>query len=146
MEYTVIKTKKQYVEYCNKVMELARKKSTRKIEDEIELLQVLIDKWDDEHYKSDRKKMDPIQLLKYVMENKKMTQTDLIPILGINKSAISQILSYKRGLSKEVIRKLSEHFKLNQEAFNRSYPLVSEANKGHVNEKMMNTTKVFARV
>jgi HTH-type transcriptional regulator/antitoxin HigA len=145
MEYTIIHTKKQYKEYCKKIMELSSKKSTKKIEDEIELLQVLIDKWDKENYKSEDE-MDPIQLLKYIMENKNLSQADLVPILGINKSAVSQIMSYKRGLSKEVIRKLSSHFKMTQEAFNRSYPLVSEANRGHVNEKMMNTTKVFARV
>lgn len=145
MEYTIIHTKKQYKEYCKKIMELSSQKSTKKIEDEIELLQMLVDKWDSETYKS-KEEMDPIQLLKYLMENKNLNQVDLVPILGINKSAVSQIMSYKRGLSKDVIRKLSTHFKMTQEAFNRSYPLVSEANRGHVNEKMMNTTKVFARV
>ncbi|HSZ24865.1 MAG TPA: helix-turn-helix domain-containing protein [Cytophagaceae bacterium] len=143
MEYTIIKTAKQYKEYCAKLMELASKKTTKKIQDEIELIELLIEKWDNEHSKS--KDMDPIELLKYMMENKNMSQTDLIPILGIHKSAISQILSYKKGLSKEVIRKLAEFFKVSQEGFNRSYPLVSEINRGHVNEKLMNTKKEFVK-
>jgi len=33
-------------------------------------------------------------------------------------------LHYKKGLSKDVIRKLAAHFKVSQEAFNRPYALV----------------------
>lgn len=46
---------------------------------------------------------------------------DLAQILNIGKSTISEILNYKKGLSKENIRKLAEYFKLSQEAFNRPY-------------------------
>jgi HTH-type transcriptional regulator/antitoxin HigA len=67
--------------------------------------------------------MDTIELLKYFMENKNITRNDLIEILGINKSALSQILSYKKGLSKSVIRTLADYFKVSQEAFNREYEL-----------------------
>lgn len=139
MEYTIIKSKKQYVEYCNRVMELASKKTTKAIEDEIELLELLIDKWDSDNYKQPEK--DPIELLKYLMENRNMKRVDLVKLLGIKKSAVSQILNYQKGLSKEVIRKLSDYFKVSQDAFNRSYPIKSEANKGHINEKMMNVPK-----
>lgn len=36
---------------------------------------------------------------------------------------VSEMLNYKKGLSKETIRILSDRFKLNQEAFNRPYEL-----------------------
>lgn len=36
---------------------------------------------------------------------------------------MSDILNYKKGLSKEVIRKLATHFKVRQEAFDRPYKL-----------------------
>jgi HTH-type transcriptional regulator/antitoxin HigA len=144
MEYTIIKTSKQYKEYCTKLMELASKKSSKKLEDEMELIELLIDKWDKDHSKS--KDMDPIELLKYLMGNHNMTRDELIHILGINKSAVSQILSYKKGLSKEVIRKLAPFFKVSQEAFNRSYPLILDENKGHKDEKMMNTRKELIKV
>lgn len=49
---------------------------------------------------------------------------DLIEMLGVSKGLVSDILNYKKGMSKEIIRKLSEHFKLSQEAFNRPYPLI----------------------
>ncbi len=139
MDYTIIKSKKQYQEYCANVMELASKKPTKEIEDKMELIELLIDNWEKNNYET--KKKDPIELLKYLMENHNMKGTDLVGILGIQKSAVSQILSYKKGLSKDVIRKLSEYFKMSQEAFNRSYELVSTANRGHITEKMMNNPK-----
>jgi len=48
----------------------------------------------------------------------------LTDILHVSKGYISDILNYKKGLSKEVIRKLADHFKVRQEAFNRPYDLV----------------------
>ncbi len=42
---------------------------------------------------------------------------------GISKGYISDILHYKKGLSKELIRKLAVHFKVSQGAFNRPYKL-----------------------
>ena len=139
MNYTIIKSKKQYQEYCAKVMDLASKKTTKAIEDEMELIELLIDNWEKDIYAS--KKKDPIELIKSLMENHNMKAADLVGILNIQKSAVSQILSYKKGLSKDVIRKLSEYFKLSQEAFNRSYELVSTANRGHITERMMNNPK-----
>jgi HTH-type transcriptional regulator/antitoxin HigA len=141
MNYTIIQSKRQYQEYCDRVLELASKKSTKQIELELELIELLIDKWDKDHYK--RKTQDPIELLKYLMENHGLSRNDLKKLLGLERSAISQILSYKKGLSKRVIRILSDHFKVSQEAFNRPYPIKSDANKGHKDEKRMNTTKVL---
>jgi HTH-type transcriptional regulator/antitoxin HigA len=139
MKYAIIKSKKQYKEYCNKVMDLASKKPTKEIEDELELLELLIDNWEKDNLKNDES--DPIELLKFLIENHNMERSDLIKLLGISKGALSQILSYKKGLSKNVIRKLSERFKVSQEAFNRPYLIKSQANKGHKDERMMNTTK-----
>jgi HTH-type transcriptional regulator/antitoxin HigA len=88
----------------------------------MELLELLIDNWESKVYAT--KPKDPIQLLKSLMEVHQLKSVDLVKILGIQRSAVSQILSYKKGLSKDVIRKLSEHFKLSQEAFDRPYKLV----------------------
>jgi len=139
MEYTIIKTKKQYNEYCERVWELANKKPTEAIEDEMELIELLMDKWEADNFK--KRDVNPIELLKNLMQNRSMSQTELAAILGVQKSYVSQILNYRKGLSKDVIRKLAETFKVTQEAFNREYQLISKANIGHVNEKMMNVKK-----
>ena len=137
--YTIIKTKTQYKEYSKILMELGCKKHSKQNEDEIELLELLIEKWEKDNLKNEDS--NPIELLKFLMDNHNMSRNDLIDILEITKGTLSKILSYKKGLSKKVIRKLSETFKVSQEAFNRSYPLKVEENKGHTNEKMMNTHK-----
>jgi HTH-type transcriptional regulator/antitoxin HigA len=49
---------------------------------------------------------------------------DLSDLLQVSKGYVSDVLNYKKGFSKDVTRKLSEHFKINQEGFNREYKLV----------------------
>ena len=50
LKYTVIKSEEQFKEYCRKVEALDDLKSkSQVIEDEIELLVVLIEAWDNEH-------------------------------------------------------------------------------------------------
>lgn len=127
MIYTVIKTKEQYKAYSRRVMELAlTRPQTDDIDDEMELIEVLIDKWEEENLIMKPIEMDPIEHLKSCMEDQKMKQTDLVELLGISKSAVSQILSYKKGLSKEVIRKLCARFKVQQEVLNRPYKLKTQ--------------------
>ena len=95
-------------------------------EDEIELLTFLIEKWDEEH--STLGEADPVEILKFLMDENKLKAKDIANILEINKSTVSEILHYRKGFSKEIIRKLAERFKARQEAFNRPYKLISTAN------------------
>jgi HTH-type transcriptional regulator/antitoxin HigA len=121
--YTVIKNKQQYKTYCNQLETLVMKQSKNKsIQDEIDLLTLLIEKWDNEH--NTFNKIDPIRLLKSLMTDHNMKPKDLVELLDVSKGYVSEILNYKKGLSKDVIRKLSAHFKISQEAFNREYELL----------------------
>ena len=70
-----------------------------------------------------------------------MKSKDLVNLLEISKGYVSDILHYKKGLSKDVIRKLAERFKVSQEAFNRHYKLVVPENSHLRNASVMNTTK-----
>jgi HTH-type transcriptional regulator/antitoxin HigA len=92
-----------------------------KIQDEIELLTLLIEKWDQEH--GQFMDLDPVSLLKSFMDAHHIKAIELSGILGISRGYMSDILHYKKGLSKEVIRKLSSFFKVRQDAFNRAYDL-----------------------
>ena len=140
LKYKVINSKEQYNKYCKKLEALLDNGSKSKaVQDEIDLLTLLIEKWDDEH--STLKEVDPIRLLHSLMEDHKMKAKDLVSLLGISKGYVSDILHYKKGLSKDVIRKLSERFKVSQESFNRPYRLISPANTHLRNASVMNTTK-----
>jgi len=125
--YKIIKTEAQYYKYCNKLEDLLDSgKKTKSVQDEIELLTVLIEKFDAEHNTFDD--ADPVELLKSLMKDHKMKAVDLARLLNVSEGLVSDMLNYKKGLSKDTIRILSERFKLNQEAFNRPYKLALPEN------------------
>ena len=126
LKYKLIKSEEQYYEYCRILKRLVIDEHEEN-EDEIEILELLIEKWDQDHNTISR--VDPVELLKFLMEDHKLKSKDLVEILGLSKGTVSKILNYQKGFSKASIRKLSQHFKLNQEAFNRPYPLVGQLSK-----------------
>lgn len=121
LKYKIVKNAGQYEEYCNLLEILVDQPESEKHEEEIELLTLLIEKWDEEH--STLKESDPVELLKFLMIENQLKSKDLSELLGVGKSVVSEILSYKKGFSKEIIRKLADRFKLKQDAFNRPYAL-----------------------
>jgi HTH-type transcriptional regulator / antitoxin HigA len=132
LKYKVIKSRKQYNEYCE-ILENLLNSSNPPIE-EVELLTLLIETWDSEN--NTLKQKDPIQLLKFLMKEHDLKSTDLAEILGVSKGMISGILNYRKSLSKEIIRKLYVHFKVSQELFNRPYRLagMAKAKNNYENE------------
>lgn len=138
LKFTIIKNKEQYDSYCNLLEELVVQDND-KMQDEIDLLTLLIEKWDNEH--NTLNDSDPIEILKSLLADKDLKSKDLVDILGLTKGTISKILNYNKGLSKDTIRKLSDHFKVSQETFNRPYKLVNEVNKHFRYASLMNTKK-----
>jgi HTH-type transcriptional regulator/antitoxin HigA len=138
LKYKIIKDKDTYFKYCETLEELVISEN-KNAQDEIELLSLLIEKWDNE--KNSLNDLNPIELLKALMNENDLKAKDLIGILELSKSTVSKILNYHKGLSKETIRKLSDYFKISQEAFNRPYKLVNEVNKHFRNASLMNTKK-----
>ena len=138
LKFTIIKSKEQYDNYCNILEELVIQEN-KNAQDEIDLLNLLIEKWDNEH--STLKDSDPIEILKSLMAEKDLKSKDLVDIVGLTKGTISKILNYNKGLSKDTIRKLSDYFKVSQETFNRPYKLINEVNKHFGNASLMNTKK-----
>lgn len=139
LKYKVIKTKSQYNQYCKELERLLEKDGSKAFQDEVDLLTLLIEKWDNEH--NSFEEVDPIRLLHSLMEEHNIKPKDLVHLLGVSKGYVSEILHYKKGLSKEVIRKLSDCFKVSQEAFNRPYKLKVAENSRFKNASVMNTRK-----
>ena len=138
LKYRIIKTQEQYDTYCSLLENILIQENVN-LSDEIELLTLLIEKWDKEH--NSFNELDPVQLIKALMEENSLKAKDLIHILDLSKGTISKIMSYQKGLSKETIRKLSDYFKVSQEAFNRPYKLINEINRHFRNASLMNTKK-----
>jgi len=140
LKFKIIKSKSQYNDYCKKLEKLVDANSkSREVKDEIELLTFLIEKYDEDH--NTFEELDPIQLLHSLMTDHNLKAKNLVEILGVSKGMVSDILNYKKGLSKEIIRVLSSYFKVSQEAFNRFYKLKSEYNAHLKNASVMNTRK-----
>ncbi|MCE7062433.1 type II toxin-antitoxin system HigA family antitoxin [Dyadobacter sp. CY343] len=121
LKYKIIKNKEQYELYCGQLETLLEEVNSQTVQDEIELLTFLIEKYDEEV--NTMQDVDPITLLNSLMQDHNLRAKDLVEILSVSKGYVSDILHYRKGLSKEVIRSLSEYFKINQKAFNRPYEL-----------------------
>lgn len=122
LKYRVIKSEEQYYEYCDILENLVSSEvESEEREEEIELLTLLIEEYDREH--SIFRDLTPVEVLESLMNDHHLRQKDIAEIAGVGKSYISEIMNYKKAMSKDVIRKLSAYFKVNQEAFNRPYKM-----------------------
>jgi len=120
LKYTVIKSERQYQKYCSMLERLVNSGEHAPGE-EIELLTLLIEKWDDDHSRYPEK--DPVEVLNSLMAENGLKARDLCSILQLSKGTVSKILNYQAGMSKETIRRLSQYFHVSQEAFNKPYTL-----------------------
>ena len=108
MKFKPIKTKKDYLQALNRLEEIFDAKRGTPEGDELEIFGMLIDQYENETFPIDFP--DPIEAIKFRMDQLGYNQTDLAKIVGL-KSRASEILSKKRKLSLEMIRQL--HDKLN---------------------------------
>ncbi|MCD4829842.1 MAG: ImmA/IrrE family metallo-endopeptidase [Candidatus Cloacimonetes bacterium] len=76
-------------------------------ENKLELLAYLIEKYEEEHFPIGNP--DPIEAIKFRMEQMDLSQDDLVPYIG-SSSKVSEVLNKKRSLSLKMIRDL--HFGL----------------------------------
>lgn len=142
LKYKIIKTDEQYQEYLSQLEQLLVIEPEKSVQEEIELLTLLIEKWDEEYNTFEL--ADPIQLLRSLMVENRLKNKDMVSILGVSKGLISDILNYKKGLSKEIIRTLSRYFSISQEAFNRPYELKLPIKVRRTNVSVMNMSKEIA--
>lgn len=81
---------------------------------------ILIEKYEEEHYHMDIP--DPIEAIKFRMEQAGLTQKDLIPYVG-SRSKVSEVLSGKRELTLKMIRALNRHFGVPADVLLREKPI-----------------------
>ena len=88
--------------------------------DELDVLTTLVEAYEEKHYKIALP--NPISAIKFRMEQLELKQMDLIPYLG-SKSKVSEVLSGKRALSKQMIRALHEGLNIPLEVLIQPYSL-----------------------
>ncbi len=86
--------------------------------DELEILALLIEDYENKHYPIGPP--DPIEAIKFRMEQMGLKQKDLGKILG-HKSRASEILNRKRKLTLSMIRALNEKLNISTEVLVQEY-------------------------
>lgn len=84
--------------------------------DRLDVLATLIDAYEDEHHPIDPP--DPIEAIKFRMEQQGLTRKDLEAIIG-TRTRVAEILNRRRGLSIAMIRRLHEKLGISAEVLIR---------------------------
>lgn len=118
MNIKPIKTEKDYQEALNRLDELFDAKMGTTESDEADILALLIDNYENEHYPIEAP--DPIDAIQIRMEEMQLKQVDLIPEIG-GKSRVSEVLNRKRKLTVDMIRKLTIRLNLSASLLIKEY-------------------------
>jgi len=113
-----IKTKKDYEAALKRLDIIFDSKPGTSTGDELEILSILIGHYEDE--KIFIEYPDPIEAIKFRMEQLGYTQNDLAKVVGL-KSRASELLSRKRKLTLQMIRKLHTSLSIPTEVLIQDY-------------------------
>jgi HTH-type transcriptional regulator / antitoxin HigA len=111
MKTKILKTEQEYNEACERIYFLINS-SENAIEpdslegEEMELLSLLVEKYEQEHYPV--KAPNPIEAIKFRMEQMNLKQTDVAPLFG-GKTRVSEVLNGKRPLTLKMITLLNRY-------------------------------------
>ena len=104
-EVKPIRSRRDYEAALKEVERLWGAKAKTRDGDRLDVLATLIDAYEEEHYPMDPP--DPIEAIKFRMEQQELTRRDLEELIG-TRTRIAEILNRKRGLSIGMIRRLHE--------------------------------------
>ena len=105
MKMAPIKNEKEYQAALKKLEKVFDAEPGSPEGDIGEVLVLLIEDYEKKHFPIDAP--DPIEAIKYIMEEKGLTNKDIIPYFG-SKSLVSAVLNRRRNLSLKMIKSLHE--------------------------------------
>lgn len=112
-----IRSERDYERALAEVEELWGAKAGTPKGDRLDILATLIEAYETEHYPMDPP--DPIEAIKFRMEQQGLTRKDLEEILG-TRTRVSEVLNRKRGLSINMIRALHDKLGISAEILIRT--------------------------
>ena len=118
MNIKPIRTEQDYNEALERLEVLFDAIKGSQESDELELLGILIDQYENEHFPIGLP--DPVEAIKFRMEQLGYNQNDLADIIGL-KSRASEVLNRKRKLSLEMIRQLHERLNIPTDVLIQAY-------------------------
>ena len=113
-----IKTKKDYQQALARLELIFDAKKGSSNGDELEILAMLVDNYENEHFPIGFP--DPVEAIKFRMEQLGYNQSDLANVVGL-KSRASEILNKKRKLTLEMIRQIHDRLNIPTEVLIQAY-------------------------
>lgn len=114
---TAIQSEEEYKIMLANIDELMSKSESKLSPEEerlLETLAILVEAYEDEHYPMPE--VPPNEILKFLMEQNDLKQSDLLHIFG-SSGITSEVVNGKRAISKAQAKKLAEYFKVSVELF-----------------------------
>jgi HTH-type transcriptional regulator / antitoxin HigA len=108
-----IKTERDYRKALKEIDNLLDAKPNTSMGDRLDVLVTLVEAYEQKHYKVDPP--DPIEAIKFRMEQLDLKPSDLAKILG-GRSRVSEVLNKKRKLTVEMMRSLRKHLAIPAES------------------------------
>ena len=142
MKTKILKTEQEYNEACERIYSLINS-SVNAIEqdspegEELELLSLLVEKYEQENHQMESP--DPIEAIKFRMEQMNLKQADIAPLFG-GKTRVSEVLNRKRTLTLKTITLLNRYLGIPLESLvggNKEIKLEPEKR-----EKLMNISSI----
>lgn len=118
MNIKPIRTKKDYEQALDRLEVIFDSKKGTDKGDELEILGMLIEKYENEKFPIGFP--DPVEAIKFRMEQLGYNQADLANVVGL-KSRASEILNRKRKLSLEMIRQIHNRLNIPTEVLIQAY-------------------------
>ena len=122
MNIQLIKNKKDYNNALKRIEKLMDAKKGIRESDELEILSIIVEQYEKKHFPIEAP--DPIEALKFYMEQNNLTNKDLIRVIGA-KGHVSDVLNKKRPLSINMIRAITTKFSIPAEILIKDYPTKS---------------------
>lgn len=109
MKLKPIKNDRELNRALKRIDELWGAKSGTPKGDELDVLMLLVEKYEDENYAIPAS--DPIEAIKFLMDQNSLSRKDLEPYIGAS-GRVSEVLSRKRNLTLAMIKKLHKGLKI----------------------------------
>ncbi|MFV9482312.1 helix-turn-helix domain-containing protein [Christiangramia sp. ASW11-125] len=120
MKIKPLKTEQDYEKALERLEVIFDAPTDSKEGDEAEILSMMIDNYENEHYPIDAP--DPIEAIKIRMEEMNLKQKDLVGVIG-GKSRVSEILNKKKRLTVDMIRELERILHISASVLVTNYKL-----------------------
>jgi HTH-type transcriptional regulator/antitoxin HigA len=114
-----IKTQRDYAAAMAEIQRLWGAKSGTLAGDRLDILATLVDRYEAQHCPMDPP--DPIEAIKFRMEQQGLTRKDLEGVLG-SRTRVAEVLNRRRPLSINMIRRLHEQLGISAEVLIRARP------------------------